>query len=115
LHPLRQFIYGLALCFLAALLAVEAKAAWAANNQSPNDVSAAKLCPAAGKQVDCATADGAHSSAPPMQLAKIGMELKGSAFPERDRSRPDAFEAPRRFTELSFFSATLFLRPPPAL
>ena len=29
--------------------------------------------------------------------------------------RPDAFEAPRRFTELSFFSATLFLRPPPAL
>ena len=115
MHPLRQFIYGLALCFLAALLAVEAKAAWAANNQSPNDISAVKLCPAAGKQVDFATEEAAHSSGHPLQLAKIGVELKGSAFPERNRSRADAFEAPRRFTELSFFSATLFLRPPPAL
>jgi hypothetical protein len=115
LHPLRQFIYGLALCFLAALLAVEAKAAWAANNQSPNDISAVKLCPAAGKQVDSATEEITHSSAHPMQFAKIGMALKGSAFPERNRAHADAFEAPRQFTERSFFSATLFLRPPPAL
>lgn len=115
MHPLRQFIYGLTLCFLAALLAVEAKAAWAANNQSPNDITAVKLCLAVGKQVDLAVEDAAHSSSHPVQLAKTGMALRGSAFPERNRRRVDSFECSRRFIELSFFSATLFLRPPPAL
>src|SRR5215469_17020131 len=46
----RRLIFGLALCFLAALLAVDAKAAWVAcAGHSPNDISAAKLPPAVGK------------------------------------------------------------------
>jgi hypothetical protein len=115
LQPVRRILYGIALCFLAALLATEAKVAWAAHSDGfPNDMTAIKLCPVAGKLIDRkaeATSPIPQSRLDTTQLSTI---------------RQDSFVvrwgvklAPRRpllvsVAEHLYFSAPLFLRPPPA-
>jgi hypothetical protein len=116
LQPVRQIIYGLALCFLAIMLAVEAKAAWVANaGQSPSDLSAVKLCPSSAARVHpesaCLSAPP-QKSIDPIQPAAL-LESPATSKWKSFSSQRD--EALIRVTELPFFSASLFFRPPPAV
>jgi len=114
LQPVRQFIYGLTLCFLAALLATEAKAAWAANGAGvPSDLSAIKLCPAGIKRVEISIAPAPHPPLSPVDSVVLSADtrphllLLARGYCESDPP------GPAKIAELPFFSQPLFQRPPP--
>jgi hypothetical protein len=116
LQPLQRILYGLALCFLAALLATEAKVAWAAQSGgSPNDITAIKLCPVAGKWIDRRVE--ATSSIPESRLAppQLGAILQHTFVAKWGVSPAPRSPRPVSVAEHPYFSALLFLRPPPAL
>lgn len=115
LQPVRRFIYGLALCFLAALLATEAKAAWAANGAGvPSDISAVKLWPEAMKQVASRGQTASRPMAVPIRLACLSVD-RAAALPP---ASCEPFESRLRLSipvaRLLCFSPSLFLRPPPS-
>ena len=115
LQPVRQIIYGAALCILAVLLAVEAKVAWTASaGGAPNDLTAVKLCPVPGKCID----PRIHIASPDIFKSVTATDLAAScliSFVSKWTSRRDANrQDPQGLAELSFFSPPLYLRPPPA-
>ncbi len=113
---MRQFVYGLLLCFLATLLAVEAKAAWVADaGGSPTDLSAVKLCPAPGKHITAAIAPDLRTA------SKLADSIDSSADRKAHR-----LASPRRLSDSDLrvspsiaralsSSTSLFRRPPPSL
>lgn len=115
LQPVRRILYGIALCFLAALLATEAKVAWVAHTGGfPNDMTAIKLCPVAGKLIDRKA-----ESTPPTPVSRLGSTqasavLQGSFVIQWGvkpvRRRPLLVSV----AEHPCFSPPLFLRPPPS-
>jgi hypothetical protein len=116
LQPVRRIIYGVALCFLAVLLAMEAKAAWAASaGHSPTDITAVKLCPDAGKHLEATTDAPLARSYGPTELTQVtAVCLNATPFAQWSLSstaNPQSSSTPK---ELSYFSPPLFLRPPPA-
>ena len=117
-RPLRQFIYGLALCFLAALLAVEAKAAWVANDRSPNDISAVKLSPAPGEHTHAAIAAIAakiSSGDGHDHIDLVAVILEAASSKRGHTCIENAPSDAKQFIERSFLSSSLFFRPPPTL
>jgi hypothetical protein len=117
LHPVRRIICGVALCFLAALLATEAKAAWVANaGSSPSDITAVKLCPVAGKQLQAAIdVPLARSHNPIDSIHVIAVCQCTTPFAQWSISSTANPQSSGTPLELSYFSPPLFLRPPPAL
>jgi hypothetical protein len=113
---MRQFVYGLLLCFLATLLAVGAKAAWVADaGGSPTDLSAVKLCPPLGKHLAAAISPDLRSA------PKLADSMDSSAD-----HRADPIATLRRLCDCDprvspsiapalFSSTSLFRRPPPSL
>jgi hypothetical protein len=117
LHPVRRIICGVALCFLAALLATEAKAAWVASaGGSPNDITAVKLCSVAGKRLESAMDSPLARSHNPIDWIQVAAVcLNTTPFVQwRSFSTADPRGSGTPL-ELSYFSPPLFLRPPPAL
>jgi hypothetical protein len=116
LQPVRQFIYGLALCFLAAFLAVGAKAAWAASGSgAPSDLSSVKLCPAGVKEIEGSLPATPKPSVDPLHAAdaifEIQVQLTSAQSPSW-HARPDHLG---HVVDQLFFSPAVFFRPPPAL
>jgi hypothetical protein len=115
LQPVRRIIYGLALCFLAALLALEAKAAWVANaGGSPSDLSAVKLCPSIPRIDSEFACTSVPSQAPIDPIQPIDL-LERPANARWRSFSTEGNEGSIRITGLAFFSGSLFFRPPPAL
>jgi hypothetical protein len=95
---------------------VEAKVAWVASaGSSPNDFTAVKLCPVAGKWIDPKLADkssNAHRTIPSTQFSASYLRTfvaNWAIRPIANRQRSVGIK------ELSYFSAPMFFRPPPAL
>jgi len=115
MQRVRRIVFGLVLCFLAALLAVEAKMAWAGcSGNSPSDLTAIKLCPSIEKWI--ATGSDAASLHRPAATAS----WTGAALPALNSNslqyppRPAARQRPRRaIAGFGDFSPALHLRPPP--
>jgi len=119
LQPVRRFIYGLVLCFLAALLATEAKAAWAADRAGvPSDISAVKLCPPAIKRIEASVAPAPHFPVGPLGrdfFVPTAIGIQDPFLAVGSGSREIGPQRPKQVTTLPFFSPSLFLRPPPSL
>jgi hypothetical protein len=115
LQPVRQIIYGGALCILAALLAVEAKVAWTASaDGAPNDLTAVKLCPTPGKCIHPIIQVASPDTLSPITASELAATYL-ITFASKWSSGPVAKRRDtQRLAELSFFSPPLFLRPPPA-
>lgn len=83
LSPARRIVFGIMLCFLAALFAVETKVAWVANaGTSPSDLTAAKLCPVAGKIIESKlhpAHNSAHFPSFPVSMAAIQIAFQSTA------------------------------------
>lgn len=112
----RQILCGVALCFLAALLAFEAKTAWVANaGMSPTDLTAVKLSPAVVKPPDAKAAcsspmltGSTHAIEPCLAFHK--------AYAAKDRRHAAIYEQEMAsFSRLACFAPPQFLRPPPVL
>jgi hypothetical protein len=115
LQSIRQITCGFALCFLAALLAVEAKVAWTAcSGESPNDTAAIKLCPVAGKHVDPKLQDAPSKTFYPCGVLKGGSLFFFVAYPLKLKKVSLNFETGENAPKLSYLSPPLFFRPPPA-
>ena len=115
MSPARRIIFGTVLCFLAALLAVEAKVAWVADaGGQPNDLTAAKLSPITAKSIE----QKAQASQPePLYSSALIL----AALPAQPASIPFAtslqlIQSPlQHITMVRAHSAVLFVRPPPSL
>lgn|SRR5690348_18281708 len=115
LPPARRIFFGAALCFLAALLAVDAKVAWVADAGSrPNDLTAVKLSPIAAKTIELKA-----QSAPPEPHHTAALLL--AAIPAQPASIPfsaslQLLRSPSsQLAILDFRSPALFIRPPPSI
>jgi hypothetical protein len=116
LQPNRQFVYGLLLCFLAALLATEAKAAWAADWAGvPSDISAVKLCSPPMKQIEVSIAPLPDLPAGPPRFARAWIGVQSPFLAALSMAREINWRASGRISSLPFSSFSLFLRPPPEL
>lgn len=114
LSPVRRIFFGAALCFLAALFAVDAKAAWVADAGSrPNDLTAAKLSPIAAKTIELKI----RATQPEPHLAAV---LILAALPAQRASIPLSASlqvlrsSSSQLAILDFRSPALFVRPPPS-
>jgi len=115
LKPVRRIVYGAALCFLAALLAVEAKVAWTANaGNTPSDITAVKLSPVPTTRISSAVHAASAGSTDFIVVAAFIATCRIILSLHQASGRPAFdFKAVRRLAELSFFSPPLFFRPPP--
>lgn len=116
LKSARRIICGVALCFLAALLAFEAKTAWVANaGEFPTDLTAVKLSPAAVKPTDAKVA----CSSPMLTGSTQAIEACSAfdkAYAAKDRRHAAIYEQKMAsVARLACFAPPQFLRPPPVL
>jgi hypothetical protein len=114
LSPARRILFGAILCFLAALFAVEVKVAWVANaGTSPNDYTAAKLCPVAGKLIEQKLHSSVSSENQSKGLLQLAVITLAFALPIRkflQQNYPPTFSG---ICQSHDFSAFFFYRPPP--
>ena len=111
--PARQIVFGVLLCFLAALLAIDAKVAWvAAASSQPNDLTAVKLSPLATNS----TEQKAQVSQPDPQLVTSQNVAALQTDPVMPASFAPSSSTPSPATHAvrtGSSTVTHLLRPPP--
>jgi|SRR5579862_2982900 len=113
-QPVRRIVSAIALCFLAALLSVAAKMAWAGySGNSPTDITAIKLCPSVEKWIAPALHASPASHGLRHSAASAAMAQNLPAGHSRFWQRTAHQQLSRAAADLAFFSPPLFLRPPP--
>lgn len=116
MRSVRQIVYGVALCFLAALLAIEAKAAWAASaNGSPSDISAVKLCLSAIKPIESRPAHTSPTASCLIEATSACAFFENVRLTKGKTFFTSVEQSSARPIKLVYFSPSRFLRPPPVL
>lgn len=110
-----RILFGAALCFLAALLAVDAKVAWAAHaGGQPNDLTAVKLSPIAAKSIELkarASQPEPHRSVTPLLTS---LPSHPPVIPVASSRRTPQSPLKRLPIADAYLSAQ-FVRPPPSI
>ena len=115
LPRVRRIIFGLTLCFLAALFAVEAKAAWVANaGHTPNDFTAVKLCPVSGKWIESQNNSAYRTSNSNTVMPQHVLFFAPPSLINRGLARSVVYSNPSALLHSIYFSAPQFFRPPPS-